>query len=187
MASALLESSWKVFCLRGDGATAECPPPDVETVAFTSNRDLLALIKAKKGSVDCVLHAAALSDFIPVELEANGKSFKVAGEMKIPSQIRELRVTLHPAEKILPALRRLFPEAYLVGWKYEVNGGPDVAIQQGRLQIETCRTNACVVNGPAMGGQFAWLRRGVPAVVRFPDKASFASAIPFLLSEAIAN
>ncbi len=36
-------------------------------------------------------------------------------------------------------------------------GGPEDALARGRRQLSACRTDACVVNGPAYGSGFEFL------------------------------
>ena len=60
-----------------------------------------------------------------------------------------------PTPKILPFLRSMFPEAFLVGWKYEVEGTPQTAVEKSRQQLKSCRTNLSITNGPAYGNGFA--------------------------------
>ena len=49
----------------------------------------------------------------------------------------------------------MFPEAFLVGWKYEVEGTPQTAVEKSRQQLQACRTNLSITNGPAYGNGFA--------------------------------
>ena len=53
-------------------------------------------------------------------------------------------------------LRDLFPKAYIVGWKFELEGNLEEAVQEGLQQIAINRTDACVVNGSAFGPEFGF-------------------------------
>lgn len=139
LCGALLTAGFSVTCFRGDRATAPAPP-DARVVPFGTNLSLQKLLEAAPRP-DAIFHAAALCDFV-YEGEPAGK---------IRSNLPEWRLVLHPAVKILPLLRPLFPEALLVGWKYEVEGTRNDVLERGRHQIVTAQTDACVVNGPAYG------------------------------------
>ncbi|MEZ0299770.1 MAG: phosphopantothenoylcysteine decarboxylase [Candidatus Methylacidiphilales bacterium] len=74
---------------------------------------------------------------------------------KIGSEVSVLHVVLTPAKKLLPRFRQRFgPQARIVGWKYELDGSREVAVREGYQQIETCASNASVVNGRAYGDGF---------------------------------
>ena len=61
---------------------------------------------------------------------------------------------LVPTPKIIAALRDWFPQARLVGWKYEVDGDRADVVAAAGQQIRECLTDACVANGPAYGEGF---------------------------------
>jgi len=70
-------------------------------------------------------------------------------------------LTLEPSLKIISKLREWFPEARLVGWKYEVDGTREEACAKAQQQIEKYQLDASIANGPATKGNFD---------VIFPDK-----------------
>jgi phosphopantothenate---cysteine ligase (CTP) len=146
----LVEAGFQVVCLRGEGATH--PLPDgVGQMAFGTNRDLLdALGRCAGEGARAVFHAAAMADF-----EVDPASLPPGG--KIRSDHAPFTLGLRPAEKILPCLRELFPDALIAGWKYEVDGSPGEAAARAADQIVRCRTDACILNGPAYGPGFAFL------------------------------
>ena len=76
---------------------------------------------------------------------------------KIPTREGKLLVELAPTPKILPELRAWFPQARIVGWKFEADGARADALNAARQQITECHTDACVVNGPAYGEGFGVL------------------------------
>jgi phosphopantothenoylcysteine decarboxylase/phosphopantothenate--cysteine ligase len=65
-----------------------------------------------------------------------------------------LLAELTPTPKIIASLRSWFPQAKLVGWKYEVDGDRDTAIVAAQRQLQECLTDLCVTNGPAYGDGF---------------------------------
>jgi phosphopantothenoylcysteine decarboxylase/phosphopantothenate--cysteine ligase len=139
---------------------ATSPKPLAETVTlrrFTTNDDLFAKFQAlaAEGGVDAILHAAALCDYeVDTVLDEEGRAQNAA---KIPSRAGALTLRLRPARKVLPALRDLFPNARIVGWKYELVGTREDALAAGVRQLAEARTNLCVVNGAAYGSGFGLL------------------------------
>jgi phosphopantothenoylcysteine decarboxylase/phosphopantothenate--cysteine ligase len=124
---------------------------------FGTTSDLQARLQKFGGEpIDAVFHAAAVSDF------AFGKVWQRSpqGELselaagKTSSRLGRLLAELVPTPKIIARLREWFPQACLVGWKYEVDGDRAGALAQAERQITECRTNACVANGPAYGKGF---------------------------------
>lgn len=150
----LISRGHEVTLLRGEQATWS-QPSKAKVVTFTTTSDLRDRIK-NSASCEAAFHAAAVNDF------AFGKVWQRAasGELvpikagKISSRLQNLFTELVPTPKIISELREWFPQAFLVGWKFEVDGDRDSALADGHKQIAECRTNACVVNGPAYGPGF---------------------------------
>jgi len=155
LSNAFADRGWQVYCLKGEQAT--CPEPlHVHAVeAFSTNQDLAdkveALSRAEK--IDAVFHAAALCDF------KVGSVVNEAGEVlvspKYSTREGQLRLVLAPTVKVLPQLRGWFPQARIVGWKYELAGTQADAFDKAAQQLRECRTDACVLNGAAYGSGFA--------------------------------
>jgi len=153
----------------------------VET--FTTTASLRAQLQALAlQPVDAVFHAAAVSDF------GFGKVWRRSprGELlelqagKISSRDGTLLAELTPTPKIIAELRQWFPAAWLVGWKYEVDGGRPGAIGRAEQQLAECRTDACVLNGPAYGAGFG-LVTGSGEVGHLPDRAALFGALRGLI------
>ena len=156
LAEFLTSRGHDVTLLRGEQATwTQAIKGRLKT--FTTTNDLREQLRSS--SCDAIFHAGAVSDF------AFGKTWQrtAAGELvaiksgKIPSRLENLFVELVPTPKIISELREWFPQAFLVGWKFEVDGDRDSALSDGRKQITECKTDACVVNGPAYGSGFGLL------------------------------
>jgi len=143
-----------VVCLKGVGATFRDPAPSVEVERFTTNDDLAERLRrrASTGAFTAVLQVAALCDFRVVRIQ--DPDGRILEEGKIPSRGSGLCVHLSPAHKLIADLAGLFPKAWVVGWKYEVDGAPADAVRKGQRQMEESGTHACVVNGPACGSQW---------------------------------
>jgi phosphopantothenoylcysteine decarboxylase/phosphopantothenate--cysteine ligase len=118
---------------------------------FSTNDSLAAFFQGLAAAPNAIFHAAALCDFQVADIEG------VAGMKKIPTRDGALTLHLEPAPKILPRLREWFPGAFIVGWKYELDGDRPAALAKGGAQIRECHINACVVNGAAYGEGFGIL------------------------------
>jgi phosphopantothenoylcysteine synthetase/decarboxylase len=148
LAHELLQAGLEVTLLWGDTSSAT-PPRNVIRKNFSSASSLRALLEEESSSGhEAVLHLAAISDFRVAEPSAEGKRSSRSGR---------LTLTLEPAPKLIRHLREWFPKAYLVGWKYEVDGGPDSARKAAQNQLKETSTDACVLNGPAYGSGFFWI------------------------------
>jgi len=124
---------------------------------FTTTTDLGNKLRALGSeSVGAVFHAAAVCDFAfgKVWIRTPEGEFIEAQSGKISTDLGTIIAELVPTPKLIAKLRDWFPEARLIGWKYEVEGKRTEAIKRARRQIAECRTDACVVNGPAYGAGF---------------------------------
>ena len=159
LTEALVAAGWDVFLFRGRGATHHGTPTGAHLHEFATNQDLAhgleELSEARGKDVAAVLHAAALTDYVVSSLRGPDGNTPKSG--KIPGDLAQLHLVLEPAAKILPRLRGWFPRAWIVGWKYEFEGGREDAIAEAREQTAHGRTDATVVNGPAYGPGFGVL------------------------------
>jgi phosphopantothenoylcysteine decarboxylase/phosphopantothenate--cysteine ligase len=163
---------------RGEGHPAQVIP-------FTTTASLRdALIGLRDRSMEAVFHAAAVSDFIfgqAWERGEDGALQPITGG-KLSTRSGTLVAELHPAPKLLPELRNWFPNARLVGWKYEVDGSAAEVIVRARRQLAECGTDACVANGAAYGAGFGVVLAQHPEVRHCPDSASL-----YTLLESVVN
>jgi phosphopantothenoylcysteine synthetase/decarboxylase len=122
---------------------------------FQTNEDLHRLLSevAHRDRVEAVLHAAALSDFAVAQAIVSGRKQESG---KISSDAPSVEVQLVPKPKLIRRLRDLFSNAYIVGWKFELEGTPKDVVHEGVRQIELNQTNACIVNGSAFGPGFGF-------------------------------
>ena len=156
LSNAFTARGWDVTCLKGEQATCADPLHAQRIIPFSTNDDLAAKLSslAGEGGWNAVFHAAALCDF-RVERVLNERGEEMASP-KFSSREGRLNLVLVPAAKVLPRLREWFPQARLVGWKYELAGSRNDAFAKSRAQIEECRADACVLNGAAYGSGFAF-------------------------------
>ena len=162
------EMGFYVILLRGFYATDPNPIMADEVIQFTTTQDLAAKLKnisCTENWVDWIFHAAAVSDFKPGRFCQISESGEVMGlddsssvpksrKGKIDTRQGSFWVEMIPTDKIILRLREWFPKAKLVGWKYEVEGGPGSVWQKAKEQVEKCQSDASVVNGPAFGDGF---------------------------------
>jgi phosphopantothenate---cysteine ligase (CTP) len=130
------------------------------TQTFTTSDDLRQRLQALAGAdIHAVFHAAAVNDFKfgKVWQGRAGESLAEIRAGKIPTRAKDLLVELVPTPKIISELRSLFPNAFVVGWKFEVDGDRASVIQRAEEQIVENRTNACVANGSAYGAGFGFV------------------------------
>jgi len=124
---------------------------------FTTTEDLRSRLQALAGeNAGAVFHAAAVSDFTFGTIwEQNERGELIPlGERKVSAQKGRLLAELRPTPKVIAELRGWFPEARIVGWKYELDGDRARVIELARQQMAQNRTDACVVNGAAFGRGF---------------------------------
>ncbi len=135
----------EVTCFKGVAATTKEPAEPARIVPFSTNDDLEARLAALEGreEIGAVFHAAALADF---------KIFWARDrQRKISSHAGAVTLELVPSSKVISELREFFPQAKIVGWKYELDGTPaDVAAKAAR-QIAENHTDVCIMNGAAYG------------------------------------
>jgi phosphopantothenate---cysteine ligase (CTP) len=153
----LKDAGYEVMCLLGRGALVR-PDSDIRCVDFTTNDSLLDLLKQEASSspYTALFHAAALSDYHVARIE-DSKGNPVQG-LKIPSRSGNLCLHLEPATKVLAQLRGLFPQAKIIGWKYELEGNQASVIAKGSQQLLEARSDAVVLNGKAWGTGFGILK-----------------------------
>lgn len=154
LANHLASLGHQVTCLVGHHATYLGEIRVAHTETFTTAESLAGAIEAiaRGPGTNAIFHAAAVSDFTVARIE--GPDGQTLARAKIPSATGEIRVVLKPAPKILPQLRGWFPDAFLVGWKYELDGDRDAAIARAAEQVARCCTDLCVLNGRAFGPGF---------------------------------
>jgi phosphopantothenoylcysteine synthetase/decarboxylase len=129
-----------------------------------------------------VFHTSAVSDFSFGKIWASdpdGIRRELTGG-KISTRAGELLAELIPTPKLIRNLRVWYPNAFLVGWKYEVDGDRDEIVRKAMDQILENKTDLAVANGPAYGNGFGVVdSRG--EVTHFEDREGlfeFLSAQP---------
>lgn len=171
LCNALARAGFDVFCFKGSGATYPDPREQCHLNVFDTNDDLPGLLTQTSASheIAAVFHVAALCDYKVKRVEDDqGRSCNSA---KIASRSGALTISLEPATKVIGKMRELFPKTILVGWKYELVGSRNDALAKASRQMEDNRTDACVLNGRAVGPGFAFCQQGDPPR-EFGDKSA---------------
>ena len=157
LANHLAERGHQVTLLVGEQATYAGERRAQRVVPFSTTADLLAKFTAlAQQNVDAVLHAAAVSDFTfgKIWLRSADGELTPQSAGKISTRAGTLLAELVPTPKVIAELRKLFPRAKLVGWKFEVDGDRAAVLAAAERQLQDCRTDVCVANGPAYGPGF---------------------------------
>ncbi len=173
IANALKRAGHEVICFKGAGATCIELSDGFAPNSFTTNDDLFSQLQRveNRETVDAFFHVAALCDYQVAGI--TDRAGTLLNDAKIPSDSGELVIRLKPAPKLIAGLRGLFSKSRIVGWKYELEGNKEQALAKGWRQMTANQTDACVVNGAALGSGFAWCEPGQP-VMEFPDKPTLA-------------
>ena len=160
LANHLVEQGHAVLLLKSALATYRATPRTTDVLEFETALDLENQLCSLAGrKVGAVFHAAAVSDFKFGKIWTRSAMghLKEIRQGKLTSRRGTLVAELVPIPKLIARLKSWFPEAWLVGWKYEVDGDRARAIRSASQQIAESRTDGCVVNGPAYGKGFGFL------------------------------
>jgi phosphopantothenoylcysteine decarboxylase/phosphopantothenate--cysteine ligase len=161
LANFLAARGHKVTLLVGEQATYSGERRAQRMEIFTTAADLRTRLKTLASRrVDAIFHAAAVGDFVFGKIwlrPPSGELTELKSARKISARAGKLLVELAPTPKILAELRGWFPQTRIVGWKFEADGARADALNAAKEQIAECRTDACVVNGPAYGEGFGVL------------------------------
>jgi phosphopantothenate---cysteine ligase (CTP) len=183
LARALEGQGHDVRLLLGVQATWHDDQPPGRIVPFTTTADLLEQFRqlAAEGT-GAIFHAAAVSDFKFGQVWHRSASGELteARSGKISTREGTLLAELVPTPKVLPQLRGLFPQARIVGWKYEVEGDQPRVLQAAQRQLVECCSDACVANGPAYGPGFGLVTSAptlAPAHRRLADAKELFAAL----------
>jgi len=155
LANCLSDAGHEVICLKGEGSTYSGDVRTARLETFSTNDDLAQQLESisRLENIGAVFHAAALCDY-RVEQVLSGAGVAMSSP-KFATRDGRLHLVLAPAMKVLPRMRDWFPEAHIVGWKYELAGSRDDAFAKAWKQLRDCSSDACILNGAAYGEGFA--------------------------------
>jgi phosphopantothenoylcysteine synthetase/decarboxylase len=184
LAFSMAQRGHKTTLILSEQAVHRGPLRGVDVTAFTTTASLRdALVDASKVRVDAVFHAAAVCDFTFGEVwrkDDQGELIPVEGG-KLSTREGTLLAELLPTPKLIAELRDLFPDSWLVGWKYGVDGERGDVIAAAEEQIRECRTSGCVANGPAYGEGFGLVFNGEQHF-HVPDSQALAGELLRMLT-----
>ena len=146
----------------------------VRREAFDSAADLARLLDRHAPRSDAVIHAAAVSDYVPV---------RAAG--KLASDLPELTLRLVRAPKLVDRLRELQPEALLVAFKLTSGADEGAMLEAARALLQRARLDAVVVNDAAHTEEEdheALLVNATEVLARCRGKERIAQAVTALLA-----
>jgi phosphopantothenate---cysteine ligase (CTP) len=163
LANYLTAHGHNVTLLLGEQATHGGERRALRVERFTTTDDLSQILQAlAKLDIGAVFHAAAVSDFMFGKIwlrSAQGELSEIKAG-KISTRQGTLLAELVPTPKLIASLRTWYPTAKLVGWKFEVDGDRASVLRAAENQLGDCRTDLCVVNGPAYGDGFGLMSAG---------------------------
>ena len=163
LANRLVADGHEVLLLRAEEASATPPVAAVSVESFSTTSDLAARFLGHTTTDRiAIFHAAAVSDFtfgLVYDRDEAGTLTPIY-QGKLNTRRGAIFAELKPTPKILVNLREWYPKALIIGWKYEVDGLLDDAVEKGLSQLADCSTDYCVINGPAYGSGFGLAQRG---------------------------
>jgi phosphopantothenate---cysteine ligase (CTP) len=178
LATFLHDRGHDVVLLKGEAAAYGGETRAGQMLRFTSAANLIECFHRLAGTaVDAVFHAAAVGDFTFGRVFSGSPEtgLKEIASGKFSTREGTLLAELVPTPKVIAGLRELYPEARLVGWKYEVEGNRPSVVALARRQLADCRTDACVANGAAYGFGFGIVTAG--GVEHFSDTGLLYAAL----------
>ena len=156
LAETLRRHRFHVTLWYGTGATYPLPTGLHSSERFQTIHDLEKLLqKSDFKKFSAILLPAALPDYDLAS--AHDSSGNKLSRDKWPGHLEGIRLDLKPAPRILNKIRALAPHAKIVGWKWEAEGGPSEMHASARQQLAECRTDACILNGPAYGEGYLFM------------------------------
>lgn len=110
----------------------------LKLIKIETNNDLIKVLqeRLKNRRFDAVIHAMAVADYVPAR----------AKQSKTSSKKEEWLVKLVKTPKVINIIRITWPEAFLVGFKLEVNRTKEEIIKITRRFLTKSKANLIVAN-----------------------------------------
>lgn len=135
VASELLGAGASVRMVYGPGCTP--PPQRVHTINTQSAADMGRAMRTElQKKPDIVIMAAAVSDYTPARQSS----------AKIKSGAKSLTVKLEPIPKLINIVKRIRPDAFLVGFKAESGVSRKSLVARARAKMSECKADMMVAN-----------------------------------------
>jgi len=185
LAFSMAQRGHKATLLLSEQAVHRGPLRGVDVISFTTTTSLRDVLQdVSKVKVDAVFHAAAVCDFTFGDVwrtDEAGERVAVQGG-KLSTRDGPLIAELLPTPKLIAELRDLYPDSWIVGWKYEVDGDRGSVLAAAEAQIRECRTSGCIANGPAYGDGFGLVFNGEQHIHAEDADALFGELLRMLAS-----
>lgn len=141
LALTFLKENWNVVYIHGVGADRPSCHTNLQLIEVSSAKNAEQMIKLHSKDADAIIMAMAVSDF----------TFEQSNDVKLDSSdakgfIEYLSKTITPNVKILPQLREVNPDAFIVGFKYTVGATFEERMNIAKRQIRYCSIDATFVN-----------------------------------------
>ena len=135
LASELISAGAKVTMVYGPGT--ERPPGGAKVISVETGRQMLDVVKTQlQKKFDIIIMAAAVSDYTP----------KNPSKKKIKSGRDGVTIRLEKTPKIIELVRRYQQEAFLVGFKAEVNLSRNSLINRAKKRLQETGADMIVAN-----------------------------------------
>jgi phosphopantothenoylcysteine decarboxylase/phosphopantothenate--cysteine ligase len=140
----------------------------IKVKRFTFFNELNTLLKKElEKDYDIIICSAAISDFAP----------KLVVKEKISSQCKNLKLILEPTVKIINCLRKLQPDAFLIGFKFEPDLKVAGLIKKTRYLIKSAGLNLAVGNNLINNQYRAYLVNKTDIVGPFSSKPAMVNSL----------
>ncbi|MDP2043683.1 MAG: phosphopantothenoylcysteine decarboxylase [Candidatus Omnitrophota bacterium] len=143
---------------------------------FSFFNELNILLKKElRKDYDIVIQAAAVSDY----------ALEPARNKKISSGRKNLKLTLKPTFKIINCLRKIKPDSFLVGFKFNPHLAASKLIKEARSLIKEARLDLAVANSARSARYRAYLVSREKSFGPFLSKAAMAKNLVKLIGRRI--
>lgn len=116
---------------------------------------------------DIVIHTAAVSDYKPA----------IKYHKKIKSGINSLKIVLKPTPKIIERIKKIRPDVFLVGFKFEPNAGIKKLFNQARKLMQRSKLDLTVANTISANKYKAYILSKHKRSGPFLDRSSLARSL----------
>ncbi|MBF0485033.1 MAG: hypothetical protein HQL16_00830 [Candidatus Omnitrophica bacterium] len=136
IAQALVKNKASVTLLESQSAALEFSLKKANLLKFFYYSELEKLLKSElKKGYDCVIHAAAVSDFEPKKVFSG----------KLPSK-NFLTLHLKPTKKLVTKIKKIAPKTFLVGFKLETSLKKDFIFKATKSLFQEAHCDLVLAN-----------------------------------------
>lgn len=167
----------KVTLLSGPGSSCCCISKKIKIIPFKFFDELRtkAIHELKTGKYAAVIHAAAVSDYQPESLSSG----------KIKSGLKNLKINLVPTPKIIDQIKKVDPDVFLVGFKFEPGADRDKLRDNAHRLIRRTQAELVVANTVGPDGYRAYFADSQGIYGPVCDKKKMVIALSKIIMERI--